>query len=564
MGDFNAKVESVATSQITGKYGLGIRNEAGERLVQFCTDHRMADMNTWFEQPKRHRYTWTSPGGQYRNQNDYILCQQRWKSRVNITKTLPGADCGSDHELLMPQIKMKLKKASRPIAVKRYNINNITNKYTVNVSNRFQVLSQEEPPEKLWEDMKTAINEAAKETISLVKATRRSKWLSEEAIQTVEDRRKAKQEQDPNKYKHLNQQFQRQVRRDKNLYFMEECRTMEAHNAAGHSSSSKKSGKWQNGQKNGNIYLALPKKGDITECANNRTIALICHCNKVMLRIIQRRLEPYMERELPKEQAGFRRGRGTRDHIANMRWLMETTREYQKKVYFCFIDYSKAFDCIDHHRLWNQLKPMGIPEHLIILMRNLYKNQKATVRTDQGDSEWFGISKRVRQGYILSPYLFNLYAESIMREAGLEEERAGIKIADNVEEFKADGEKIEVVQSFNFLGRYISKNGGTSEEIKCRLSMARTAVISLKRLMKSGDLSKSTKIRMIETLIFPIALYGCERKRRQGRQRQRWLDGVVDVTGKSLAVLKEEVKDRNYWRQVVHDVTKSRQRLDGT
>ena len=111
------------------------------------------------------------------------------------------------------------------------------------------------------------------------------------------------------------------------------------------------------------------KKGDTKECSNNRTIALISHASKVML---QRTLEPYMEREIAEVQAGFRKGRGTRDHIANLRWLMETTREFGKPVYLCFIDYSKTFDCVDYPRLWNQLRQLGIPEHLTCLMRNLH------------------------------------------------------------------------------------------------------------------------------------------------------------------------------------------------
>ncbi|CAF1583727.1 unnamed protein product [Didymodactylos carnosus] len=135
------------------------------------------------------------------------------------------------------------------------------------------------------------------------------------------------------------------------------------------------------------VYIPIPKKGDTRECSNYRTIALISHASKVMLKIIQARLQPYMERELPDVQAGFRKGRGTRDQIANIRWIMEKAREYQKEFYFCFIDYTKAFDCVDHDKLWEILKEMGIPKHLIHLMKSLYENQEATVRTEHGDTE---------------------------------------------------------------------------------------------------------------------------------------------------------------------------------
>ena len=135
-----------------------------------------------------------------------------------------------------------------------------------------------------------------------------------------------------------------------------------------------------------------------------------------------------MNHELSDVQAGFRKGRGTRDQIANIRWIMEKATEFQKNIYFCFIDYAKAFDCVDYNKLWNILKEMGIPDHLTCLLRNLYAGQKATLRTDHG-TDLFQIGKGVHQGCILSLCLFNLHAQYIMRNAGLEETQAGIKIA---------------------------------------------------------------------------------------------------------------------------------------
>ena len=112
--------------------------------------------------------------------------------------------------------------------------------------------------------------------------------------------------------------------------------------------------------------------------------------------------------ELPDVQAGFRKGRGTRDQIANIHWIMGKGREFQKNIYFCFIDYAKAFDCVDHNRLWKILKEMGVPDHLTYLLRNLYAGQEATVRTGHGTTDWFQIGKGVHQGYILSLCLFNI------------------------------------------------------------------------------------------------------------------------------------------------------------
>ena len=136
-----------------------------------------------------------------------------------------------------------------------------------------------------------------------------------------------------------------------------------------------------------------------------------------------------MNCELPDVQAGFRKGRGTRDQIANIRWIMDKAREFQKNIYICFIDYAKAFDCVDHNKLWKILKDMGIPDHLTCLLRNLYAGQEAKVRTGHGTTDWFQIGKAVLQSCILSSFLFKLCAEYIMRNAGLEETQAGIKIA---------------------------------------------------------------------------------------------------------------------------------------
>ena len=158
-------------------------------------------------------------------------------------------------------------------------------------------------------------------------------------------------------------------------------------------------------------------------------IALISHARKVMLKILQARLQHYVNHELPDVQAGFWKGRGTRDQIANICWIIEKAREFQKNIYFCFIDYAKTFDCVDYNKLWKILKEKGISDHLTCLLRNLYAGQEATVRTGHGTTDCFQIGKGVHQGCILSPCLFNFYADYIMRIVGLEETQAGIKIA---------------------------------------------------------------------------------------------------------------------------------------
>ena len=167
----------------------------------------------------------------------------------------------------------------------------------------------------------------------------------------------------------------------------------------------RKFGKLSIDQRNGkrSVFTPIPEKGNAKECSNYHTIALISHTSKKMLKILQARLQQYVSQELPDIQAGFRKGRGTRDQIVNIHWIIKKAKQFQKSIYFCFIDYAKAFDCVDHNKLWKIFQEMGIPDHLICLLRNFYAGQEATVRTQIGIVYWFQIGKRVRQGCILSP-----------------------------------------------------------------------------------------------------------------------------------------------------------------
>ena len=145
------------------------------------------------------------------------------------------------------------------------------------------------------------------------------------------------------------------------------------------------------------VFIPIPKKGNGKECSNYRTVALILHASKVILKILQARLQQYMNRELPDVQASLEKAEEP-EQIANICWIIEKAREFQKNIYFCFIDYAKAFDCVDHNKLWTILKEVGIPDHLTCLLRNLYAGQEATVRTGHGTTDWFQIGKGVCQG----------------------------------------------------------------------------------------------------------------------------------------------------------------------
>ena len=310
------------------------------------------------------------------------------------------------------------------------------------------------------------------------------------------------------------------------------------------------------------IYIPIFKKGDKKECSNYRTIALISHTSKILLRIIQNRLEPFIMPNLPDEQAGFRKGRGTRDHIANMRTIMEKMREFKKRLYLCFIDYSKAFDCVDHHRLWIILQQIGVPTHLIVILRNLYEDQKATIRTEFGETEEISIGKGVRQGCILSPVLFNIYAEIIMRkvieeygeengihiggrrltnlryaddttllekseekmkellqQVQLASEEAGLYLninktkimsTDRLTTFNLNGEDIEVVKNFQFLGVMMSEDNNCGKEIKRRIAIGRAAMMNMRKIWVDDNIRINTKTRLVKALIFPIVTYGAE------------------------------------------------------
>ena len=227
------------------------------------------------------------------------------------------------------------------------------------------------------------------------------------------------------------------------------------------------------------VFIPIPKKGNVKECSNYHTIALISHASKVMLKILQAKLQQYMNRKLPDIQAGFRKGRGTRDQIANMCWIIEKAREFHKNIYFCFIDYAKAYDCVDDNKLWKILKEMGIPDHLTCLLRNLYAGQEATVRTGHGITDWFQIGKRVHQGCILSPCLFNLYANYIMRNAALEEIQAGIKIARrNINNLRYADDTTLMAEREEELKSFLMKVKEESEKVGLKLNIQKTKIMA--------------------------------------------------------------------------------------
>ena len=186
-----------------------------------------------------------------------------------------------------------------------------------------------------------------------------------------------------------------------------------------------------------------------------------------------------MNQELPDIQAGFRKGRGTRDQIANIRWIIEKAREFQENIYFCFIDYAKAFDCVDHKKLWKILKEMGIPDHHTYLLTNLYAGQEATVRTTHRTTDWFQTGRGLHQGCILSPCLFNLYAKYIMRNIRLDEAHAGIKIARrNINNLRHVDDTMLMAESKEELKSLLMEVKEYSEKAGLKLNIQKTKIMA--------------------------------------------------------------------------------------
>jgi hypothetical protein len=312
------------------------------------------------------------------------------------------------------------------------------------------------------------------------------------------------------------------------------------------------------------IFVMVPKTGDLKDCKNYRTISLLSHASKVLLRIINNRMRQYSERELPEEQAGFRPGRGTRDMLVILQLLIEKTNAMSNTdLYMVFIDYTKAFDRVSHPRLLDVMLSMGIPKHLVALIQELYIHQTASVRWEQELSDWFGIGKGTRQGCNISPVEFNLYAEDIMRRA-LEDSQHGVTVGgrriDNIRyaddttllattqdgvremmerlvaesevsnmaingkktkvmvgsrrnaqvQVMLEGEQIEQVDHFKFLGSQKSSNGDCTPEIKRRIAMAREKAVRLDSIWHSRSISLQLKLRLMKALVWSVFLYGVE------------------------------------------------------
>ena len=369
-------------------------------------------------------------------------------------------------------------------------------------------------------------------------------------------------------------------------------------------------------------FVMLHKSGDVKDCNNYRTIALISHASKILLIIILNRIKQKVEFELSDCQAGYRSNRGTVDMLFILQILIEKIRGTSEEAFITFIDYSKAFDSVSHQHLFNIMVDMGFPKHLVSLIASLYENQKATIRWNGEHCEYFNINKGVRQGCILSPHLFNVYTESVMREANIDDLGISIggrnltnlryaddtallakditdmkKVLNSVDEagktvnLKLNAKKtkvmhingkevppdiqvndtnLEYVENFKYLGSVKTNDGTCLQDIRTRIAMTKQKMVQLNNIWKDRGIPVKLKLKILRCLIWPVLLYGCEawtlRKEESNKLRaaEMWLyRRLLRVSWKDKRTNESVLNELSVERQILQEIDKRRLRYIG-
>ena len=683
MGDLNAKVGSTA-DEVVGPFGLGERNERGDRWVEWCKENNLIIANTYYRHHPRFLWTWKSPGDIVRNQIDYIAISRRFRNAVIQCKTKPSADCNSDHVPVTASFKVKLKKLKKEKPKKQLEYGLLRNrdlqeKYSIEVKNRYEALQVDDGGdgesdnaiEMEWIRLQTALTEAASGLIPEIKRKARKKWMTDEILKDMDERKECK-DQDEDKYKRIDKQIKRKCNKAKEEWIDKECEELQRlekkNSRAMHEKVRELSGKkkvekgstirkedgniameidevlkrWEEyvtelfkddsrGEKpeitkkiegppilkeeiaaamkkmknrkspgtdgimiemlnateefaiekitklankiyntgyipeemKKSVFVVLPKKPGTVECTEHRTISLMSQVTKIILRVLLNRARNKIKEVVSEVQYGFGSGKGTRNAIFVTRMISERAIEMQRDLFKCFVDYSKAFDCLQHEDLVEELDEIGLDTKDIRLIRNLYWDQKATVKIDNHLSKWIQICRGVRQGCVLSPDLFALYGENIMKaledlvgvKVGgvninnlryvddaviiaeseeqlqqlmnvVEEESAkkGLKINMKKTEtmvvtkkkevpkctIKLGGEELKQVKRFKYLGSIITEDGRSTSDIIQRINIARSNFNALKIILTNKKISKKTRLNLICTYVWSSLLYGAE------------------------------------------------------
>ena len=704
MGDMNAKVgdNNDGYERVMGKHGLGTMNNNGERFADFCLENNLVVGGTVFPHKTVHKYTWTSPGDRVRNQIDHICISKKFRRSLLDVRTKRGADCNSDHNLVIAKIQLKLKFMRNENSYReKYNLNKLVNpevnhEFTLKLTNKFAILTNNidtddeddenstnnlDTVETTWEYIKKSYNEVCIDVLGK-KKREEEEWLSVNSLNLIEQRKELKLKlcnsdslELKESYRILSKRIKKSVRSDKRDYI--DALATKAESAAARndskevynitkklinkkasstplikdkegntlssfeeqqarwvehfnnvlnrpppvgninipdidedlavnvaaptkeeilkSISSLKNGKaagpddipaeamkasqevsadaievllkkiWEKNEipqdwKDGHLTV-LPKKGDLSICDNHRGIMLLSAPGKVLSKILLERLKSAIDQKLRKNQAGFRSGRSCSDQIVTLRVIIEQCLEMRKPCIINFVDYQKAFDSLDRNTLWKILAFYGVPRKIIDIIKCMYDNQNVKVLFKGKLSNSFIVLTGVRQGCLLSPFLFLLAIDFILKYcntgngfpwAGDEElddldfadDLAVIsdsvnKIQDKTNEIKdrseavgllinaaktkilriniddntpvlLDNEEIEAVNSFTYLGSIVNKEGGTEEDVNSRLKKARNAFGMLTKIWRSTHIRTNTKIKIFNSNVKSILLYGSE------------------------------------------------------
>ena len=673
-GDFNAKVGNTRHEKIVGPYGLGVRNQSGEKLVEFAQQHQLFITNTWFEQKESCRHTWTAPNGINKNQIDYILVNQRYRNSVTNAKARHDVDCGSDHNPVIISTNTKLKKVAKKRRPKKWNLEMLSTeslKFRTEIDNRLQSVDDAEAtPNQLWKEIKQQVVEVADLICGKKTKEKKQQWMTPEILGLMEQRRKSKNIISKAEYKIITKNIQRACRKAKENYYQQLCDELERLDKMNSNILHRKvknlkerktqvqlgirtkegvllhnedeiTNRWEEyigeelfvddrGQapditpieeppiisqqevedtikrlpnnkapgednipaeflkelgpkgmqqvtrlinliyRSGKLpddflvsnFITIPKVSKATKCSDFRTISLIPHASKILLKIMLNRINPIIEKQLSETQLGFRKGRGTRDGIFLLRCLSERMIEKQQNLYLCFIDYTKAFDRVNHCKLLDVMEQASVPEHERKLVAYLYWHQTASIRTAAGCSNKVSIQRGVRQGCILSPALFNLYSELLLKEAmdnctgvmlnginltNIRYADDTVLLASNVQSLqmmldalcskckeyrmelnakktktmcisktiperfvvRAEDKDLEQVHEYQYLGTTITEDGKTEIEIKRRIGKAKAKFWECKEFLRR-NINVQLKVRLLRCYVFSVVAYGCE------------------------------------------------------